>query len=211
MTPEPADPSESEVTDPWSNHVPDPDLGGPEFAGFLECFRDLQDAVARSNPPVAVWAEMEEALRSFVDRLRPFNVEERHQPAGNRRDLPGRGHPFLVPFITEVSTEMRVEGRVTFRRFHLGGHGAAHGGALPLFFDEILGHLSNAGDRATARTAYLTVNYRHITPIDRELRFESTYDREEGRKRWLSGRLYDGSTLVADAEGLFVVLLPGQP
>ncbi|MCU1688189.1 MAG: thioesterase superfamily protein, partial [Jatrophihabitantaceae bacterium] len=36
-------------------------------------------------------------------------------------------------------------------------------------------------------------------------------DRVEGRKKFSSGRLYDGDTLVADAEALFVILKPGQP
>jgi predicted thioesterase len=62
-----------------------------------------------------------------------------------------------------------------------------------------------------ARTAYLKVNYRAITPIGRELLVDATVDRVEGRKRWASARLFDGETPIADAEGLFVELLPGQP
>ena len=62
-----------------------------------------------------------------------------------------------------------------------------------------------------ARTAYLTVNYRAITPIEVELRLEASVDRTEGRKTWATGRLYDGERLVADAEGLFVKLRPGMP
>jgi len=47
--------------------------------------------------------------------------------------------------------------------------------------------------------------------IDRELQLTARFDREEGRKRFLSGELRDGSTLCADVEGLFVALRPGQP
>ena len=61
-----------------------------------------------------------------------------------------------------------------------------------------------------SRTAYLTVNYRAVAPIERDLRVEAGVDRVEGRKKFSSGRLYDGDTLVADAEALFVVLRPGQ-
>jgi len=78
-------------------------------------------------------------------------------------------------------------------------------------FDDLLGRLANAGGRRTSRTAYLTVNYRSITPIGRELRLEGRVDRQEGRKRFLTGRLFDGDTLCADAEGLFIELRPGQP
>ena len=62
-----------------------------------------------------------------------------------------------------------------------------------------------------ARTAYLKVNYRAIVPLDIELQVDATVDRVEGRKRWASARLYNDGTLVADAEGLFVELRPGQP
>jgi acyl-coenzyme A thioesterase PaaI-like protein len=83
---------------------------------------------------------------------------------------------------------------------------------LPLLFDDVVGRMvnSNGGERP-ARTAYLHVNYRHITPLDRELRIEASLDRIEGRKRFASGRLYDGETLVSDAEGLFVELRQGMP
>lgn len=77
-------------------------------------------------------------------------------------------------------------------------------------FDEVLGRLSNAGGRPMARTAYPHVNFRAITPIDVALRVEARFDREEGRKRYLTGAHYDSATLTADAEALFLTLLPGQ-
>jgi hypothetical protein len=50
-----------------------------------------------------------------------------------------------------------------------------------------------------------------VTPTGRRLELDATLDRVQGRKRFVSGRLRDGTTAVADAEGLFVELLPGQP
>jgi acyl-coenzyme A thioesterase PaaI-like protein len=203
--------SAAATPDPWSNRVWVPDLGGLAYTRFLEAFRDLQDAVAQSNPPDTVWTDLEADTRKMVDTLQPWAVGEHQQPSGTRLDLPGRGHPFLVPFVPLRSSDVAVRGHVTFRRFHLGGNGAAHGGALPLLFDEILGRLSNAGGRRIARTASLTVNYRKITPIGVELELDATVDRQEGRKRWVSGRLRNGDILVADAEGLFIELREGQP
>jgi hypothetical protein len=69
----------------------------------------------------------------------------------------------------------------------------------------------NHSQAGVARTASLTVNYRRITPLDVELRFEASRDRVEGRKRWGSARLYDPSgALLSDADALFLELLPGQ-
>jgi acyl-coenzyme A thioesterase PaaI-like protein len=200
-----------QAPDPFATVLVDHGLGGAAYGPFLEVFRTLQDRVAAANAPTSAWEDLTGELSNLIDRLEPFAAGEHEQPAGTRLDLPGRGHPFLLPFVPEESTDTQVTGRVVFRRFHLGGNGAAHGGAVPLLFDEILGRLSNARGGRVARTAYLTVNYRQITPIGVELRLEATVDREEGRKRWVIGRLYDGDTVVADAEGLFVVLQPGQP
>jgi acyl-coenzyme A thioesterase PaaI-like protein len=62
-----------------------------------------------------------------------------------------------------------------------------------------------------ARTAYLTVNFRQVVPVGVSMRFEASVDRVDGRKRFVTGRLYDGETLLADGEALFVELRPGQP
>lgn len=199
------------AADPFANLIVDEGRGGTAYGRFLEVFRTLQDRVAAANPPVEVWEELSDQLAELSAQLATHEAAERLQPAGTRLDLPGRGHPLLLPFMPDELSDEYVSGRVVFRRFHLGGNGAAHGGTVPLLFDEILGRLANAGDRAVSRTAYLTVNFRAITPIGVELQLDATLDREEGRKRWLSGRLRDGQTVVADAEGLFLELRTGQP
>ena len=198
------------VPDPWQNEPPSAN-GGPAFGGLIEALRSVQDLVNGSNPPDDVVAAAAHRLVEVEGLLRPWLAGEAESLAGKRPDLPGRGHSLLLPFVVEEESTRRISGRVRFTRFYLGGNGAAHGGTIPLLFDEVLGRLSNSAGRPRARTAYLHVNFRRITPIGRTLRVEATVDSEEGRKRYLSGRLSDGDELVADAEGLFVVLLPGQP
>lgn len=198
--------------DPWQRRNPDPTAGGPAFARLVEAVRRLQDAVAQVAAPEDVAERAVDGLDDIASSLEKWQASEWERSAGRRPDLPGRGHPMLLPVEFDEQTDSSVRGRVTFGPYHLGGNGAAHGGTVPLLFDEVLGMLINAvGAVPPHRTAYLTVNYRAITPIGVELRIEATVDREEGRKRWASGRLYAGEQLVADAEGLFVKLRPGQP
>ena len=85
-----------------------------------------------------------------------------------------------------------------------------HGGALPLVFDDLMGRLANAG-LAPARTAYLNVSYRNITPIEARLTIEARLESVQGRKRLLRGELRHGNIVCAEAESLFVALRPGQP
>jgi acyl-coenzyme A thioesterase PaaI-like protein len=158
-----------------------------------------------------VWNDAAANMEATLKLLEPWEAPEWERPAGTRVDLPGRGNPMLIPFDLEQETGDSIRGRTRFRPFHLGGNGAAHGGTLPLLFDDLMGRIANASSRSVARTAYLTVNYRKITPIGVELQVEATVDRIEGRKRWVTGRLFHHETLVADADALFIELLPGQP
>jgi acyl-coenzyme A thioesterase PaaI-like protein len=180
------------------------------FPGMIDALRVLQNRITGSLPSEELTAEVSRALTDLAIRLGAHAVDEEGQIAG-RVDLPGRAQA-LVPVVhLSEQDEQHAVGRVTFGRLHLGRNGAVHGGAIPLVFDEVMGRLSNTGGRPPARTAYLRVNYRNITPIERELQLTARFDREEGRKRFLSGELRDGDTLCADVEGLFVALRPGQP
>ncbi|HKE72726.1 MAG TPA: hotdog domain-containing protein [Acidimicrobiales bacterium] len=201
----------TEPIDPWQNRAVDHPLGSEAFGQLVVAMRDVQDLLASTDPPEEVVVAARDTLRELADRLAPWVAEERRAPAGKRPDDPGRAHPFLPPFVPEERTDTVLRGRVRFGRFYLGGNGAAHGGAIPLLFDEVLGVFQNGAGRPVARTAYLHVNYRAITPIETDLTVEATLEREEGRKRWATGRLLHGDRVVADAEGLFVQLLPGQP
>ncbi|HLM05913.1 MAG TPA: PaaI family thioesterase [Blastococcus sp.] len=183
----------------------------PEFLAMIDALRTLQDDVTAAAPPPDVVAAAAQTLEELSQGLRPYAVPERQQVTGHLSTIPGRGQTMAPVLHVDEWGETFARGRVTFGRFYLGGNGAVHGGVIPLVFDEILGRLANTGGRTPSRTAYLHVNYRSITPVGAELRFEGRFDREEGRKRFLVGTLHDGDTLCADADGLFVALKPGQP
>lgn len=195
---------------PWNNPGAAERGGGPEFARMIEALRRVQDSSTAARPPAATVTQVADALEEIAAALEPFAVPEREQITGHRADLPGRGQALAPAFHPDEWDDQHVSGRFTFGRYYLGGNGAAHGGAIPLMFDEVMGRLANSG-RPVSRTAYLHVNYRRITPIGPELRLRARFEREEGRKRFLTGAIYDGDTVTADAEGLFVALRPGQP
>jgi acyl-coenzyme A thioesterase PaaI-like protein len=188
-------------------------LATPEVAsylGMIDALRVLQDRITGAAPSVELAAEVSRTLTDLAVQLGKYTADEPGQIAG-QVELPGRAQA-LVPVVhLDEQDEQHAAGRVTFGRLYLGRNGAAHGGAIPLVFDDVLGRLSNAGGRSPSRTAYLHINYRTITPVGRELQVTARFDREEGRKRFLSGELRDGGTLCADVEGLFVALRPGQP
>jgi acyl-coenzyme A thioesterase PaaI-like protein len=186
--------------------------GGVEYAELVTAEREALDALAAASFPPEAAKQVTELLERIRDLARRYEVGEPDRRDGWRTDLLGRGNALLPPYVVDVESQGRVEGRVRFTRFFLGGNAAAHGGTLPLLFDDLLGRVTNRGSAVVARTAYLKVNYRKITPIGPELRYEAWVDRVEGRKKFAVGRLLDAEgNLLADADGLFVELLPGQP
>lgn len=186
--------------------------GGPDYGRFVEAVRDLQDLARSADAPDDVITEAAGLLEKVSDLLDPYRADEWHSPSGRRMDLPNRGNILQVPMVLSRTEDGRIAGDATFRRFHLGRNGAAHGGAVALLFDSVLGYTAyKLTESRYQRTAFLHVNYRNIAPVEKPLRVEAGIDRIEGRKIFVEGRLLDGDTVLAEAEALFVRLKPGQP
>jgi hypothetical protein len=67
-------------------------------------------------------------------------------------------------------------------------------------FDELLGFVQ----MAPGFTAYLKVDYRAPTPLNRELALRGWIDHVDGRKRLIRGICSLDGTVLAEAEGLFI-------
>lgn len=180
------------------------------FIEMMDTFRDLQDTLCVVAPPPGAAAELTAVMGDMVKRLREFQVPEGQRPA-RELGLRGIGHPVLVPYrATDISDTVLI-GSVTFSPAHMGGVDAAHGGVITMLFDDLLGMFVSRKGQPSSRTAYLKVDYRSVTPIDRELRIEASIVKIEGRKTFVTGTLLDGDVVCADAEALFVRVLPEQP
>ncbi|OHU28290.1 PaaI family thioesterase [Mycobacteroides chelonae] len=192
---------------------PDPTLkGGPDYGRFIDALRILQDRARAALPPDEVITNLANQLEAMNELLDPYEVSEWDSPSGRRTDLPLRGNILLVPMTIDSFDNGVLTGTATFGRYHLGRNGAVHGGCLGLLFDTIIGTGTMLlTDLRKLRTAYLNINYRKVTPIEKELQFDCTLDRVEGRKVYLTSRLLDGDDVLAEADALFVKLNPGQP
>ncbi|WP_228765140.1 PaaI family thioesterase [Aeromicrobium sp. S22] len=180
------------------------------YASMIDSLRSFLDRVAGARPTAEESAEVAATLDRLSAGLADRQVSERERLFA-RLSVQGRGQSLTPQLFIDEQDAQSVTGHVTFRPYFVGGNGAAHGGTIPLLFDAALGRLANAGGRRASRTAYLTVNFRSIARIGNRLTLTARHVREDGRKRVISGELRDGDLLVADAEGLFVELRPGQP
>ncbi|WP_459548182.1 PaaI family thioesterase [Nocardia sp. X0981] len=185
---------------------------GPEFGEFVEAMRTLQDLAVSVDAPDDVYRAARDQVNELIELLGPYRAPEQQGPAGRAIDLPGRGSLLLLPWRTVSAGPDGIVMKGVFRRYHLGGNAAAHGGVLPLLFDDLFGMTVHYAGRPISRTAFLHVNYRKVTPLETPLTVRGRVERIEGRKTFISAELTDeDGTVLADSEGLMVQLLPWQP
>jgi acyl-coenzyme A thioesterase PaaI-like protein len=210
------EPDPKELDPEYEHHGGFPEYGpaspGPGFGRFVAAMRRLQDLAVSADPGEDVWDDAADRAAALVEVLGPFQAEEGKAPAGRTPDVPGMGSLLLPPWTLTRYAPDGVEMTGYFSRFHVGGNHAVHGGVLPLLFDHMFGMISHAAGRPISRTAFLHVDYRKVTPIDAPLLVRGRVTRAEGRKAFVSSELVDGDdALLAEANGLMVRLLPGQP
>ncbi len=182
---------------------------------FVAAMRRLQDLTVSTNPDWSMWTTAAQHVESACALLDGHQVPEGQAPAGRVIQLPGLGHPLLPPWTVTESGPNGVTMEGHFTRSHVGGNNAVHGGMIPLFYDWLFGmvvSVSSEAGRYPTRTAYLHVDYRNITPIDEPLTAQGGIIDIDGRKIFISATMTaaDG-TLLTEANGLMVRLLPHQP
>lgn len=155
-------------------------------------------------------AEFAERLEALPDRGTSWEISEAGlQPRDFLSFSPvsGRASPLAPPVrmrIVETGKapphDYEVEGTVTYGPQYEGPPMHVHGGMVAAMFDEVLGFVQ----LAPGFTAYLKVDYRRPTPLNRELALRGWIDRVEGRKRWIRGTSTLDGVVLAEAEGLFI-------
>ena len=210
------------MTDP---HLIDPDYDkhggfpnfqpaepGPGFGRFLVAMRRAQDLAVAADPDSDTWEEAADRAEELVKLLDPFDAAEGVGPANRVPSLPGSGSLLMPPYRVVKFDPDGVELSVQFSRFSVGGNYAVHGGVLPLLFDSVFGMVIHAAGRPISRTAFLQVDYRKVTPVDTTLTARGRLSHVEGRKAFVTAELSDrDGNVLAEANGLMVRLLPGQP
>ncbi|WP_267308507.1 PaaI family thioesterase [Mycobacterium barrassiae] len=185
---------------------------GPGFGRFLAAMRRAQDLAISADPDTDTWEQAADRAEELVKLLDPFEAPEGVGPANRVPSLPGAGSLLMPPYRDVQLNPNGVELKVQFSRFHVGGNYAVHGGVLPLLFDSVFGMVIHAAGRPISRTAFLHVDYRNVTPIDTPLVARGWLREAEGRKAFVNAELHNhDGTLLAEAHGLMIRLLPGQP
>lgn len=116
----------------------------------------------------------------------------------------GLANPLSPPMFFEYSDE-DVRARVNFGTAYEGPPGCVHGGYVAAAFDELLG-ATQALSGGQGMTAHLGIDYRHPTPLGRDLELVGWIDGSEGRKIYTRGEIRVDGTVTAEARGLFIAI-----
>jgi acyl-coenzyme A thioesterase PaaI-like protein len=181
---------------------------------LADALRTIIARLAVVRPPADQLRRAAEVANAFADQLDA--LPERSQSweiseAGLRpRDFVGHSpvsgpnNPIAPPLVMRVieqpDGDHHIEGEITFGPAYEGPPGHCHGGWIAAMFDELLGYVQ----MKPGFTAYLTVNYRAPTPLNRTLELRGWIDRVEGRKRFIRGSCSLDGVLLAEADGLFI-------
>jgi hypothetical protein len=119
-----------------------------------------------------------------------------------RSGITGRSNPIAPPLHIEFDGET-TRGWAVYGAAYEGPPNCLHGGFIAAAFDDLLGVTQMASGSA-GFTGNFVVKMRKPTPLFRRIDYEAGLAKVEGRKIWTWGRSYDGDTLLAEAEILFI-------
>jgi len=194
------------------------DPNAPQAAELVAELRAISEALAVNQIDTAALADATQLARRLRQRLagprrRRWYDEDPNSmgPASRRAYLAqspvrGRHNPVAPPLALETverdDGSRGVEARARLGMAYEGPPHGVHGGWVAALFDEVLGSVQGAHQPGV--TAILTVRYRHLTPVEEELRFEGWLESQRARRTVAKATCHAGDTLTADAEGIFV-------
>ena len=183
----------------------------PAYGALFDELRSFLDALTLASPRDPLAVELSADLRGWSERLELAPVPRDRRVYGRSLGLTGHGQALTPAYELWEDGVGGWAGPAPFGTHFLGGGDAAHGGSLPLLFDEVFAWSANGGGRRPSRTAYLHVDFSSAVRLNRRLDLALRVESSEGRKHLLRGELRDGDTVCAQAEAVFVELRDGQP
>ena len=119
----------------------------------------------------------------------------------------GLMNPVAPPLVVERTQrpdgQPAVLGRTRLSSSYEGPPHGVHGGIVAALFDEVLGAAQGLAPPPGV-TAKLEVRYRHLTPVDEDLRVEGWIVEQRDRRVFAEATCHAGETLTASATALFL-------
>ena len=178
--------------------------------------RRVIEQLVSSDPSEKELADAADALENFADSIASYprrttlegyaesSISGDVDAFFDRSPFLGLSNPLAPPITVSVESG-RVRGQVRFGTAYEGPPGHVHGGYIAAVFDEVLGFAPSLAENP-GMTGTLTVKYRRPCALYQELEFDAGIDRIEGKKILASGTISFDSKLLAEADGVFVMI-----
>ena len=151
------------------------------------------------GPPRSRWYDGFESAASMSAEAQAAYLDQ--------SPIRGRLNPVAPPLVVEHAArpdgKPGIEARARLSTAYEGPPHGVHGGWVAALFDDLLGSVQGLS-REPGVTATLRVHYRHVTPVDEELRLAAWIHEDRGNRLVARATCHAGDTLTAEAEGLFV-------
>ncbi|MDN5890338.1 MAG: PaaI family thioesterase [Yaniella sp.] len=184
----------------------------PQVRAYIRLIQEVSqfhDALVQASPSEQQLTEVTETLASVRGVLEDTAVAEREQLYGNGQ-LGGPNQLLMPPITYDALADDELRAHTVANKYYMGLNDTMHGGVVSVLFDTVMGRMAVGTEGRVCRTAYLTTHYRNITPIGERLDLHVAVEKAEGRKRFITGQLWHGETLCAEAESLFIEVKAGQ-
>lgn len=160
------------------------------------------DELARLIATVRAAADALERMPNLADKGGPALSGGDDARLVERSGITGRANPIAPPLHIQFDGKV-TRGWAIYDAAYEGPPNCLHGGFVAAAFDDLLG-VAQMTSGSAGFTGTFTVRMRKPTPLYRRIDYEAGVSRVEGRKIFAWGRSYDGETLLADAEILFI-------
>lgn len=183
---------------------------------LAQAMRKVIQRLVVIDAPEADLAEAADALERYSKRLAEYPNCTKYEGWAetalsgdaaaffDHSPLIGLANPLSPPIsLMADRDQMTVDGSVVFGPAFEGPPACVHGGFISAAFDEVLGYVYSLTGNP-GMTARLTVNYKRPTPLNTELHFKAQIDRVDGRKTYVSGKVFAEDRLTASADALFL-------
>lgn len=184
----------------------------PHTRAYVDMLAEVaafHDVLVKANPN----SEQLEYLTASLAELRTMLAGEtvaEHERWYARGEMGGAHTQVLMPpLIIDDVDDQELHAHTVVGDYFTGLNQAVHGGVVSVLFDTAMGRLAMGKKLRVCRTAYLTTQYRNVTPLGERLELRATVDSSEGRKRFISAQLWHQDTLCAEADALFVEVRQG--
>ena len=165
-------------------------------------------------------SQLDEVANRLESAAPPVKVtRQKPLPQGHPQDyfptspMTGYANPIAPPVevwaVTGEDGGREVRGRASFGYQYEGPPTCVHGGVIAEVFDEMLG-LANLVSNQAGMTGTLKIRYHRPTPLLAPLDLATRYMRREGRKIFTWGGIFNEGELTAEADGIFIEVLPGR-